>query len=331
MNLENNEAPGAANVGGQEQITFTNQTTTEAAGASSVKKPKKPPREKGSGKTGRTNRTPEETTRIRQALIALVHSYGKATSVRHIFYLAVTAAIGEKTKEFYQLIIKLMTEARRTGELGFEWIVDNTRRVRTPLTFTGIPQALEWLVYQYKLSYWDQPEADCQVLIWCEAATVSHIIEEVTFHKYAVPYYCARGASSITFIHEAAEEIEADGRPAFVYWFGDWDKSGLDIFETFKADLLEWTPTTDVTVIRMAVTAEQIVEYGLVTHEAKESKDWIGDACELDAMDTRDLQNLVECAIVQHIDGAAWNAMKTREENEKIALRNFAAKFGGAN
>jgi hypothetical protein len=48
-------------------------------------------------------------------------------------------------------------------------------------------------------------------------------------------------------------------------------------------------------------------------------------------MDTRDLQNLVECAIVQHIDGAAWNAMKTREENEKIALRNFAAKFGGAN
>ena len=290
---------------------------------------KKRGREKGTGKTGRTNRTKEETGKIRQALISLVHSYGVATSVRHIFYLAVTAAIGPKTTEFYQLIISQLTYARRVGELGFEWIVDNTRRVREPLTFTGIPQALKWLVVQYELSYWDQPEADCQVQIWCEAATVSHIIEDVTF-KYAVPYYCARGASSITFIHDAAEAIEEDGRPAFVYWFGDWDKSGVDIFEAFKQDLLEWTPNTDVTIRRMAVTPEQIREYGLITHEAKESKDWVGDACELDAMDTRDLQNLVECAIVQHINGAAWTAMKNREENEKESLCNFAAKFGGA-
>ena len=35
-----------------------------------------------------------------------------------------------------------------------------------------------------------------------------------------------KGFSSLTFLHEAAETIEAQGKPAFIYYFGDWDGAG---------------------------------------------------------------------------------------------------------
>ena len=297
---------------------------------------KKPTREKGSGKTGRTNRTPAQLQALKQSLIGLIQSYGVATTIRHIYYLAVTAGIGPKGKKLYDDCIAQLGEARRAGELAFEWILDNTREISEPLTFLNIPQALEWLIRQYKLSYWDQPEADCQVHVWAEADTVAHIIKEVTFHKYAVPFYCARGASSITFIKKAAKRIEADGRPAFVYWFGDWDKSGVDIFNSFEEDTQAWTPTTQVHIERIAVTQDQIEQYGLLTHDCKPeqlakwyTKTGQTEVCELDAMDADDLKALVENVIVQHIDMAAFAAMKEREAREKETLRNFAAKFGG--
>lgn len=292
-------------------------------------------RKKGTGKTGRVNRTSRQITALKQALIDLVVSYGRPTTIRHIYYLAVTAGIGPKCDSFYQDCIRLLTEARRAGELAFAYIVDNTRQACEPLTFTGIQQALNWTAERYKLSYWGQPEADCQVQIWCEADTVAHIIKEATF-QYAVPFYCARGAASITFIHEAADAIQADGRPAFVYWFGDWDKSGVEIFESCKRDLWTWTQGTPVHIERVAVTPEQIERYGLLTHECKaqNAAKWIArtggtEVCELDAMEADTLKALVEAVIVQHIDGAAFDAMKEREAVEKQGLHNIAVQFGG--
>lgn len=330
MNLENNAGPDATNAEAQELNSFTNQTTTEAARPSSVKKPRK----KGTGKTGRTNRTPAQLQALKQALINVVLNYGIPTTIRHIYYLAVTNGIGPKGDKFYQDAIRMLGEARRCGELAFGWIVDNTREVREPLTFTGIKQALKWLVDRYELSYWDQPEADRQVQIWAEADTVSHIMEEVTF-EYAVPFFCARGASSITFIEEAARRIEKDGRPAFVYWFGDWDKCGVDIFRSCEADMRTWTPSTQVHIERIAVTQEQIEQYGLLTHDCnpKHLAKWYArtgqtEVCELDAMEADDLKALVEHVIVKHIDMAAFAAMKEREASEKESLRNFAARFG---
>lgn len=38
-----------------------------------------------------------------------------------------------------------------------------------------------------------------------------------------------RGYSSLSFLHSAAETIEAKNKPTYLYYFGDHDPSGRDI------------------------------------------------------------------------------------------------------
>lgn len=45
---------------------------------------------------------------------------------------------------------------------------------------------------------------------------------------YDVPLMVSRGYSSLSFLHSAAEAIAANGKPAYIYHFGDLDPSGVD-------------------------------------------------------------------------------------------------------
>jgi hypothetical protein len=52
-------------------------------------------------------------------------------SVRQVFYQLVTRGIIEKTEAEYQrTVIRLLTEMRLDGQVDWEWIVDESRRVR---------------------------------------------------------------------------------------------------------------------------------------------------------------------------------------------------------
>jgi len=52
-------------------------------------------------------------------------------TVRQVFYQLVARGVIEKTEEQYQgTVIRLMTEMRIDGELPFDWVVDESRRVR---------------------------------------------------------------------------------------------------------------------------------------------------------------------------------------------------------
>jgi hypothetical protein len=58
----------------------------------------------------------------------------------------ILAAISEA--DYHQTVIRLMTDMRLDGELPFEWIVDETRRVRLTRTFETIERRLGELCKQ---------------------------------------------------------------------------------------------------------------------------------------------------------------------------------------
>ena len=64
---------------------------------------------------------------------------------------------------------------------------------------------------------------------------------------------------------EAAEEIELDGRPTYVYVLTDFDPSGVSIAEKVEAELTERAPGADIAVERLAVNREQIDRWQLPT------------------------------------------------------------------
>jgi hypothetical protein len=72
-----------------------------------------------------------------------------------------------------------------------------------------------------------------------------------------VPLMVARGYASISFLHSAAEVIEAKGKPAYIFHFGDLDPSGVDAARDIEAKLRRYAPDAEIHFERPAVTREQ--------------------------------------------------------------------------
>ena len=113
-------------------------------------------------------------------------------------------------------------------------IADNTRWVRQPQTYNGLADFLEQTARLYRRALW--VNAECQIEIWCEKDALAGVIAQGTM-RYDVPLMVSRGFSSDTYLQSAAAAIETDGRPAFIYQFGDHEPSGVWIARSIEEGL----------------------------------------------------------------------------------------------
>jgi hypothetical protein len=133
----------------------------------------------------------------------------------------------------------------------------------------------------------------------------------------------SRGFSSITYLYEAAQNITAQGKPAFIYLLTDHDPSGLKAAKKIAEGLAEFAPDFPITFERIAVTEQQIADWDLPSHWTKpntHSKDFTGESVELDAIPPRLLRGLVRDAIERHID---WFALEQTRELERLERRTL--------
>src|SRR5262249_17086674 len=147
-------------------------------------------------------------------------------TVRQVFYaLTVRGVVAKAENEYQRTVVRLLTEMREEGRIPFEWIADNTRWMRKPTTYTSPGEFLHAGVNGYKRDLWaSNPD---YVEIWCEKDALASVLIEET-EPYDVPLMVARGYSSVSFLHSSAKQIEARGKPAYIYHFGDLDPSGAD-------------------------------------------------------------------------------------------------------
>src|SRR5262249_48885635 len=117
-------------------------------------------------------------------------------------------------------------------------------------------------------SLWDNQDA--YVEVWLEKDALAGGLYEVT-EQWDVPLMVTRGYPSISYLHSAAESIEAEAKPAYLYYFGDHDPSGVDITRAVEPGIREFAPDVDITFTRVAVTQDQILELHLPTRPTKAS------------------------------------------------------------
>ena len=219
-----------------------------------------------------------------------------------------TSGLVPKAEAAYkQTVVRLLSAMRRAGGLPFEWLVDNTRRLQEPYTLNSMEEAVLDLVGTYRRALWtDRPET---VYVFVEKDALSAELAEVT-DKYDVPLGVVRGDASISFLHSVATRLEDDGRPAFVYYFGDHDPNGVDIDRVIERDLRGWAPSVDLTFERVAVKAWQIEAWNLPTRPTKttdtRAKKFKGASVELDTIPPDDLRVLVRGCIERHLDANTW-------------------------
>ena len=253
-------------------------------------------------------------------------------SVRQVFYaLTVRGLIQKIESEYQRTVIRLLVDMRESGEIPFGFIADNTRWQRKPSTFVGLDSALDNFSKAYRRDLWEAMPV--YVEVWCEKDALAGVIMEET-ETYDVPLMVARGYASLSFLHSAAEAIEAKGKPSFIYHLGDLDPSGQDAARDIEAKLRRYAPGAEIHFERIAVTRDQVVELSLPTRPTKQkdprAKAFNGESVELDAIPAKKLRSLVKEHIERHVDPDQLKVLRIAEESERETLAKWARMVGGA-
>jgi hypothetical protein len=262
----------------------------------------------------------------RRALLDIIKAQRPMT-VRQVFYQATVLGVVEKAESGYCKVQTDLVAMRRSGELPYHWLADNTRWQRRPTTFSSIEQALENTARLYRKSLWD--DTGSYVEIWLEKDALAGVLMPVTY-EYDVPLMVARGYASLSFLHSAADAIADLDVPAYIYHLGDYDPSGVNAGEKIEQTLRELAPRAEIHFERIAVTPDQIVDWKLPTRPTKQSdtrSKGFGDiSVELDAIAPDALRSLVQDRIEDHLPADQLRVLKIAEESEREMLQMFVQR-----
>lgn len=269
----------------------------------------------------RKRRSREDIETVRDALFDVLQAENPMT-VRQVFYRMVSAGVIEKTEAEYKgTVCRLLGRMRRERVIPFGWIADSTRWMRKPDTYSSMEAALEYTAQCYRRSIWN--DQDAYVEIWLEKDALAGVLYQET-EQWDVPLMVTRGYPSLSYLYEAAEAIAVKDKPAYLYYFGDYDPSGVDITRAVEAGVREFAPDAEIYFERVAVTEDQIEEWSLPTRPTKKtdsrSKTFAGDSVEVDAISPAMLRGLVRGCIDRHMDYFALERLREVEQAERETL-----------
>jgi len=126
----------------------------------------------------KTRRIKADIEKLKRQLYEVIEA-NEPMTVRQVFYQMVTLGYIDKTeREYKDTVGRLLTEMRLEESLPFEWIADNTRMTRKPISYTSAGHAFMQSASHYRQSWWyNQAE---YVEIWLEKDALSGVFFDVT-------------------------------------------------------------------------------------------------------------------------------------------------------
>jgi hypothetical protein len=287
----------------------------------------------GTSPIKRTRRSRAEIEALDTALIEIVEEFNPVT-VRQVFYQAVNRGLVPKSEtKGYRVVQRRLVVLRAAWEVPHGALVDGTRYVHGHRRYNDLDEFTTYAAGLYRKDYWANSEVNVEV--WLEKDALKGVLIPTVVNECGLGLHVTRGFASITYLQEAAEQIEADGRPTYVYVLTDFDPSGVVIAEKIEEELTERAPLSDITVERLAVNRQQIERWNLPTRPTKTSDTRARrfrqvhgtDSVELDAIPPDELRRLVKDAIDSHMEPWRLQQFRMVEREERQTLKSM---FGGA-
>lgn len=288
-------------------------------------------------KRKRIRRTQAEIDELDKAFVAIVEEQHPAT-VRQVFYQAtVRGLVPKDERKGYRVVQRRLVALRESERVPYGWITDHIRFVHGYTRYGGIADFAQDVSGLYRRDYWR--ESDVRVEIWIEKDALASVISPVVIHEWGLSLHVARGFSSISYLHEAADDLVHDGRPAFIYTLTDLDPSGLGIARDIETKLKSMVRNrVELTVQRLAVEPWQVKAWNLPTRPTKQRDTraakfvaQFGNASvELDSIAPKMLRKIVGDAIARHADAGAIARLKQIETLERESIATWQNAIGGA-
>ncbi len=280
--------------------------------------------------------TRAELAALDEALVRIVAT-NRPIGVRGVFYRAVAEGLVPKDEaKGYRVVQRRLVKLRVEGDIPYGWITDGSRTVHGYVRYRDADELASAVKFRYRQDYWR--DADEYVEVCVEKETMVGVLKPVVLDEFGLDLYVTRGFSSLTYLQEAAEDINFEERPVYVYVLTDFDPYGCNIADRIEEELSERCSDAEIHVERIAVTAEQIQQYSLPARLTKRRRRKGLTRCEashgalsveLDAFPPNALRAIVQERIECHMDPWKLDQMRMVEREERQGLARLLA--GGGN
>jgi hypothetical protein len=252
-------------------------------------------------------------------------------SVRHIFYLMTDPRLPEpveKSDRGYRHVQDRCVKLRRSGRIQYSWIADMSRRGYHVDTFDSAGDFLRRTASLYRSNLWRDATYKCEV--WAESRSIASVLQQ-DCEELAVSLFPCGGFSSLSFVHEAAEQHNASGdcRPLVVLYVGDYDPAGVLIDKSLESELRRHLdPEIHLYFHRVGLNEDQVSTYDLPTKSRKltdKRSQHVEYSVEAEAMPAHVLRGLVRLEIEAMLPERALEVARIVEKEEREQLLTFAA------
>lgn len=277
----------------------------------------------------RRRRTKAQTDQLDQQIVEVLTD-DHPQSVRHVFYRMTDPRLPEpveKSDRGYRHVQERCARLRRAGVIPYHWIADMSRRGYFTSTFNGAGDFLRRMRGLYRSDLWRDADYRCEV--WVESRSIASVLI-ADCEELAVSLYPCGGFASMSFVHQAAQETNADndGRPLVVLYIGDHDPAGVLIDQALEREMRQHLdPGIDLVFRRLAINEQQIIEHDLPTKPRKASDKrsrHITETVEAEAMPAHLLRELLRCEIENLLPAGALEVARVAERSEQAHLERLA-------
>jgi hypothetical protein len=279
----------------------------------------------------------KSTTSIIAQANVIVGEYqrmGFTLTLRQLYYQFVSRDLIPNKQTEYKRLGEIINNARLAGLIDWSAIEDRTRNVRSVPMWSSPQSILDAVAEQYRENPWKTQQYVPEV--WIEKDALVGVIEPIC-SRMRVPFFACRGYTSQSEQYRAGKRfgdaIRAGKRPIVLH-LGDHDPSGLDMTRD-NGDRLRMFARNGVLVRRLALNMDQIEQYGPPPNPAKDTDarfegyraEFGDESWELDALSPPVIEALIQEALDEIIDTAAWQDVIDREEANKADLENVASRW----
>ncbi|EKN3575717.1 hypothetical protein ACULTK_004290 [Yersinia enterocolitica] len=262
---------------------------------------------------------------------------GYRLTTRQVYYQLVARGMIENTLQSYKRIASLINDAKLAGLIDWSGLEDRTRDFITRSHWNSPSEIIRASAEQYHEDLWGNQSQRLFVIIEKEALV--GVLESLC-NRYDVPLLAARGYPSGSVLYDFAQShlIPATNlrQHCHILHLGDHDPSGIDMTRDLAGRLDMFTYTSAlVSLERIALNMEQVEEINPPENPAKTTdsrfaqyiKRYGRSSWELDALQPRYLNQLVEEKISSRIDWDEWEQKKTEIKARRTALEDVANRF----
>lgn len=257
--------------------------------------------------------------------------HGLRLTIRQLFYQLVSRAMIDNTMREYKKLVALCTKAREAGEMDWSAIEDRERKVLFPSHWSNLASILHTAQHAFRVDLWANQEYHVEVML--EKNALSGVLED-TCDDLDVRLIPNKGYPSASMMYGHAKRLydKADNsKTPVILYLGDHDPSGLDMDRDLFSRLLTYSNGVYFEFHRIALTMEQIHEYGPPPNPTKltdsRAADYIAehgyDSWELDALDPLVLRELVDDWVHDYRDQEQWDEDYAAQEADRTALKAF--------